>query len=159
MNVTGGISRQTHLLLTIVMSFVVVVGACTGTSSSANSTIPWSADPCGLAPPQDVAAAFGEAPTAVGGAPAGECRYRVDDLLLRLVVLSDRDSCDAATRTYAALGSELIAPADAPPGVFVISPDGDIVVCDAAVTYVVTAGGRTDELLDLARVAPSQRSD
>jgi hypothetical protein len=79
--------------------------------------------------------------------------------LLRVIVLSDSDTCEGTRRSMTALGSTVSAPDDAGDGVFVIEPEGDILVCDPQVTYLLVAGGRSNELLALTTPLPSERSD
>jgi len=144
--------------LAIAASCMLIAGACSGAPGESDS-VAWSSDPCGLAPPTDVASAFGIDPSPIGGVPQSECRYQVGDTLLRVIVVSDRDACEGLTRSYAALGESLTRPDGADPGVFVSEPGRDIVVCHSDVTYVLRAAGRAEQLLVLARTSPSQRSD
>jgi hypothetical protein len=136
----------------------LVIAACSGGSVEPRS-VAWSWDPCGLAPLQEVSAAFGEPATAESSPAADECRYTVDGTLVRVIVLSDADTCEGTRRSMTALGSTVSAPPDAQNGVFIIEPEGDLLVCDPQVTYLLTAGGRSNELLALAVLLPSERSD
>ncbi len=142
----------------LVLSLVLVVSACSGDDGSVGS-IAWSDDPCGLAPPQDVAAAFGVDAVAVAAAAPGECRYEIDGELLRLIVLADADTCEGTRRGFAAMGSQVVAPDGAPEGVFVTQPGGELIVCDAEVTYVLSGPGGVETLIRLVDVLPSDRAD
>lgn len=144
------------VLFTAFLSVLLAASAC---SDPNPPSVAWSDDPCGLAEPQVVAAAFGIDPILVGGAPAGECRYRIGDTLMRLTVLSDSDSCDAVIRSYETTGSTVEPPPDGRSGVFVTDPEGDVLVCDEQATYVLIAPGRTPQLLSLTSTLPSERSD
>lgn len=141
-----------------ILAAALLIAACSGSSVEPRS-VAWSLDPCGLAPPQDVSAAFGSPATAEPSPVADECRYTVSDTLMRVIVLSDSDTCEGSRRSMTALGSTVSEPLDAPNGVFIIEPEGDVLVCDAQVTYLLTAGGRSSELLSLATLLPSDRSN
>jgi hypothetical protein len=136
--------------------FSLLVAACSGDDDSG---VAWSSDPCGLAPPQAVAEAFGEDPIIVGSPPPGECRYQVGDTLVRVVVLADSDTCEGARRTLVSLNETLERPPETPGGVYVTVPSGDVLVCDPEATYLMYADGRSDQLLVLAATPPSERSD
>ena len=140
-----------------------VLAACLAAACSSGVAEPrsvaWSWDPCGLAPLPEVSAVFGTTATAEQSPAADECRFLVDGALLRVIVLSDSDTCEGTQRSIAALGDTVSTPAGAPRGVFLIEPKGDVLVCDPQVTYLLTAGGRSDELLALAATLPSERSD
>jgi hypothetical protein len=140
------------------LAAVVVIAACSG-GDTAPRSVAWSWDPCGLAPLQEVAAAFGTPAAAEPSPVDDECRYRVGGVLVRVVVLSDSDTCEGARRTMAALGDTVSAATDAPDGVFVIEPTGDVLVCDPQVTYLLTAEGRSTELIALTSTLPLERSD
>jgi len=159
LRLTGGTGRRIQLLLTVVATFVIAVSGCSNGDAEQGSSVAWSADPCGLVPPPDVLAAFGTNPVPAGISNPGECRFRVGNVLLRVVVLSDHDTCPGATRSYEAVGNELVRPIDAADGIFVAEPAGDVIVCTDEATYVMSADGSTDELIDLAGTSPSQRSD
>ena len=135
-----------------------VLGACSADGAEPRS-VAWSWDPCGLAPLQEVSAAFGS-PAAAEPSPAtDECRYTIDGTLLRVIVLSDSDTCEGTSRSVAALGSTVSAPADGPSGVWLVEPEGDVLVCDPQVTFVMRADGQSAKLLALAQTLPSNRSD
>ena len=134
------------------------VAACSGGDVEPRG-VAWSLDPCGLAPVQEVSAAFGTAAETVASPATDECRYAVGGSLFRVIVLTDSETCEGAQRSVVALGSTVSAPPDAPNGVFVVEPEGDVLVCDPQVTYLLTAGGRATELLDLAAILPSDRSN
>ena len=139
-----------------VAALSLLVAAC---SSGEAPGVAWSSDPCGLAPPQAVAEAFGEDPIIVGSPPAGECRYQVGDTLVRVVVLADSDTCEGARRTLTSLDETLERPPETPGGVYVTVPSGNVLVCDSEATYLMYADGRPDPLLVLASTPPSERSD
>jgi hypothetical protein len=143
-------------LFTAFLAAILAVSAC---SAPDPASIAWSDDPCGLAEPQIVAAAFGIDPVSIGNAPDGECRYRVGDGLMRLTVLSDSNSCAAVIRSYETTGSSVVSPPNGRDGVFVAEPQGDVLVCDEQATYVMIAPGRTEQLLELTATLPSERSD
>ncbi|MDJ0960293.1 MAG: hypothetical protein QNJ88_06515 [Acidimicrobiia bacterium] len=137
---------------------LAALGACGGDDAEPRA-IPWSLDPCGLAPPQEVSAAF-ESSAVPETAPTGdECRYRVDGILLRVIVLSDSDTCDGTQRSIVALGNSTSPAVGGPNGVFLVEPSGDVLVCDPQVTYLLTADGRSAELLSLGGTLPSDRSN
>lgn len=159
LRLAGGTGRQIHLLLTVMTTLVIVASACSSGGTERDQSVAWSADPCGLAPPQDVLAAFGTTPTAVATANPGECRYRLGETLLRIVVLADNDSCSGAIRSYEALGNTVAHPDDAPAGIFTADPAGDVIVCDDEATYVMSADASTQQLIELAGTSPSHRSD
>ena len=144
--------------LGLLVTAALAIAACGGTDAEPRS-VAWSWDPCGLAPLPEVSAAFEAEAAAVASPADDECRYDVDGTLLRVIVLSDSDTCEGTRRSMTALGSTVSAPADAPSGVFVIEPEGDVMVCDPQVTYLLRAEGRSTELLALAQTMPSDRSD
>lgn len=139
-----------------VAALSLLVAAC---SSGDDAGVVWSSDPCGLAPPQAVAEAFGQDPIIVGSPPTGECRYQVGDTLVRVVVLADADTCEGARRTLSSLDETLERPPETPGSVYVTVPSGNVLVCDSEATYLMYADGRSDPLLVLAATPPSDRSD
>ena len=154
---SGGLGRAA--LAAVLTLIVLVVSTCSGDTDAEPRAVAWSWDPCGLAPPAEVSAAFGEPAVAVASPNAGECRYEVGNVLLRIVVLADDDRCEGAQRALTALGSTVSTSPDAAPGVFTIEPQGDVLVCDPQATYVMRADGSAAELVELAQIAPSERSN